>query len=277
MAEPELTFYEFHELADILPLMEGQEFDELVEDIRKNGLRQKILTFKGKIIDGRNRFRACVNGSAADPEFEEWEGKEEDLPGFIISMNMHRRHLNESQRAMLGAKIIEVYEAEAKKRKGKRTDLAADLSTGKKHRSSEDAAKVVKTSPRSVESAKKVMKRGTPELVGAVESGKIPVSAAEKIADEPPEEQKRLLGLPKQDRVKQLKAKKEDNSDGARAKRREQIEPSLVAQFESLSTSLLQIVEKARAGNWTELSKEAVGKQLQRFVTIIRESTEQAA
>ena len=50
---------EFHETASIFPLMEGKEFDDLKEDIKKNGLLEPILLYKEQIIDGRNRFRAC--------------------------------------------------------------------------------------------------------------------------------------------------------------------------------------------------------------------------
>ena len=51
--------YEYHEVANIFPMMSADEFSALVEDIRVNGQRQPIYIHDGKIIDGRNRYRAC--------------------------------------------------------------------------------------------------------------------------------------------------------------------------------------------------------------------------
>jgi hypothetical protein len=45
---------EFHALATLFPLLDGAGFDELVADIRTHGLREPIVLFEGKVLDGRN-------------------------------------------------------------------------------------------------------------------------------------------------------------------------------------------------------------------------------
>jgi hypothetical protein len=61
---------EFHPLANIFPLLEGEAFEELVADIKANGLREKIDLYQGKIVDGRYRYRALQRlgiDPSADP------------------------------------------------------------------------------------------------------------------------------------------------------------------------------------------------------------------
>jgi len=88
--------------------MEGAEFDALVADIKANGLHEPIVVHQGKILDGRNRYRACmaagigVNSSIArfEPELEG------DPRAYVISKNICRRHLTVEQKRELIAKLI---------------------------------------------------------------------------------------------------------------------------------------------------------------------------
>lgn len=58
---------EFHPLTNLFPLIEGQEFEALVADVREHGVREPVVLFEGKILDGRNRYRAA---QAAGVEFD---------------------------------------------------------------------------------------------------------------------------------------------------------------------------------------------------------------
>src|SRR5262249_36852400 len=99
---PKQQAYEFHPIANVFPLMVGDEFKRFKEDIRTRKQQEPILIYEGKILDGRNRYNACKElGVPVDTK--RYDG--DDPVGFVLSANLHRRHLNESQRAMVAAKL----------------------------------------------------------------------------------------------------------------------------------------------------------------------------
>lgn len=106
---------EFHDYANLFPLMYGEEFTALVEDIKENGLLNPIILLDGKILDGRNRFRACVE-AGVEPKFQNYEG---DFPfSLVLSLNIMRRNLGPQQKAIVAANAwrTEELQEEGKKR-----------------------------------------------------------------------------------------------------------------------------------------------------------------
>ena len=94
--------YSFHPLAGIFPLIDGKPYQDLMADILKHGVREPVWLFEGKILDGRNRYRAAV-AMGVDCPVQEYTGQ--DATAFVISLNLHRRHLSETQRGMVAAKL----------------------------------------------------------------------------------------------------------------------------------------------------------------------------
>src|SRR5260370_29025970 len=95
----------FHPLANIFPLMKGEEFKALVADIEANGLRERIMKYQGKILDGRNRYRACLR-LKLEPRFEEFKGDDPAAAAFVVSKNIHRRHLKAKEKRDLTARLL---------------------------------------------------------------------------------------------------------------------------------------------------------------------------
>lgn len=157
----------YHDLAEMFPIMEGDEFDALVEDIRAHGLQNPITLYEDRILDGRNRYRAC-EVAGVEPLYDDYEG--DDPVGFVISQNIKRRHLGESQRGLIAANLANL-----------------------RHISQADAAKLLNISARTVFSANVVIEKAEEEVVIAIEQGKLAVSRAVEIAELPAEEQRDLV------------------------------------------------------------------------------------
>lgn len=168
----------YHPLADVFPLIEGAEFDALVADVAKQGLLEAIITLDGNILDGRNRYRACV-AAGVEPHFEVFEGA--DPVAFVVSKNVARRHLDESQRALAAAKIATLQHGQ------RQSGQLAAVQT------QDGAASLLNVGERSVRRAREVLNEGAPELVRAVEAGRVSVSAAADVATLPKVEQTEIV------------------------------------------------------------------------------------
>jgi len=162
-----------HRLAKYFPILEGEEFDLLVEDIRKNGQREPIITKDGEILDGVNRYRACeVLGMP--PRTEEYEG--DDPLAYVVSLNVRRRHLTESQRAMLATEMLPEFEKIARQHMsmgGKGASVETPI-----RKSTAQAAKQFGVSRPSVERAKRI-KVQAPEKVEEIIRGQTTVRAVD--------------------------------------------------------------------------------------------------
>ncbi len=179
---------EFHPAAALFPLMpvDSPEFGELVDDIGEHGLLQPIILHEGGILDGRNRYRACQH-AGVEPRFEEWRG--ESPTAYVLSLNLHRRHLTEDQKAAIVQNARARLEAEGKERMaagGRRSapgrpagkgmaespDLSVTAPTTRKR-----LADLANVSEHRIRQAERVQK-ADPELNQHVIAGDVPLTVA---------------------------------------------------------------------------------------------------
>jgi hypothetical protein len=184
---------QFHPVAKIFPLMSERELMFLRIDIEKNGQHETIKTYRGKIIDGCNRCKACLRGRL-EPRFREWDGKG-SLVAFVVSLNPHRRHMDSGQRAMAATESVPHLEAEAAERRKEAASLGGKTAGRGRPKDDSPPQKVGEgkhdgeavqepawrfgTNRQYVSDAKEV-KESDPELAEKVKSGEVSLKEAEE-------------------------------------------------------------------------------------------------
>lgn len=193
-----------HPAAAIFPLLDATDLEQLADSIAKNGQRKPIVLLDGQIVDGRNRYRACIQ-AGVKPVTEVYDPKVHgtNVLHFILDHNLYRRHLTVSQRAMIAAETLKMLQQQAEQRRQERTNQApAPQSEPEKGGETktlgdgtlveedenelpiptqEQAASLAGVSERTMSDAMALAK-DNPELTEKVKAGTITVNAAKKQA-----------------------------------------------------------------------------------------------
>jgi ParB-like chromosome segregation protein Spo0J len=166
--------YEIHPLAELFPPMPDDQYQALKADIAENGQHEDIMFWRDQVIDGRHRLRACLELSI-QPDTAELDDSCDPYI-YVITHNLHRRHLTESQRSMVAGKLATLKRGRPSEENGSIDPFTI-----------EDAANLLSVGTASVKRAKQVIEHGSKAIVDAVESGEIPVSFAAKFVTEEPD------------------------------------------------------------------------------------------
>lgn len=194
---------ELHPVAECFPPMSEEQYASFRADIAANGVREPIWIYEGRILDGRNRYRACRE-LGITPMVRIYTG---DSPtAFAWSLNAERRHLSNAQRAALGVEMLPALQEEAKRRR------LANLKRGlcipvpppvgerrKRQESVEAAAQIVGASATNIQYAKAVKERD-PQVFEQLKRGELPVNRAyERVQHLPPSTG--VVRLPREQRI----------------------------------------------------------------------------
>lgn len=242
--------FELHPLCTLFPRITGAEFEALKADIKANGLRQPIVIHEGMILDGGNRYRACLE-IGVTPDTVEFAGG--NLVSFVLSSNLHRRHLSAGQQAAIVASAQDWAKAQPANRPVKECNVAP-LSTAA-GRAAESGASL-----RTQKMADKVAK-ASPELAKKVAHGEVSLpQAIKQLAPAAPEQSEEEYG-PSAEEIAFLEEKEKADQAAYDALVEVALSDEKVAELTTLVASQaeeiarlkaeLRVVKEARDGHMT--------------------------
>lgn len=205
----------WHDFANLFPMLDAAAQDALRADIQAFGVREPVILFDGRILDGRNRYMAARD-LGLDFPVADFDGTEAEALAYVLSTNLHRRHLTESQRAAVAAKLANMKREDTLVNfRSANLPITENIEENRNQPaiSNAKAAEMLNVSERSVRTAKSVLDHGAPELMAAVERGEVAVSAAAAIAELPKEEQAAVVA----EGSKAVKAKAKEVREAKRA------------------------------------------------------------
>jgi ParB-like chromosome segregation protein Spo0J len=174
--------------AEVFPRLLKSGLDELAANIKLTGLQNPIILHPdGSILDGVHSYKACLIAEV-QPRFEIWKGQPGEECRFVLSQNLHRRHLNDRQRSIVAGKI-------AKLERGKPKQANLSLMTQR------EAAAALNVTERNARTGRKIVKDAPPNIVALVTADKLSLRAAEAVAKASDDEKARLSEMPDEEAV----------------------------------------------------------------------------
>lgn len=200
-----------HPSASLFPMLDDKSLQDLAEDIHKNGLLEPIVVHEGMILDGRNRFVACEL-AGVPPAFTEWNNGVSPTV-YVLSKNLHRRHLTTSQRAAIAVEVLPLLKEEAHRRQlvGKKPGLPLNSEGGTPHvgEARQIAARELRVGHATVWEAEQV-KEKDPAMFEKVRRGEATVHGAYRKATGRVRPENELQKLPIAQREKQIRERAEE-------------------------------------------------------------------
>ena len=248
-----------HKYSKLMPEIAADEFEQIVADIKANGLLEPVWLYEGHVLDGWHRYKACKK-AGVEPKFREYKGK--DPLAFVESMNLMRRHLDKPARSYLRVLIEKERGTKPDPARGYRPDtpttrerLASELGVG----------------TATVGRARAVVEHA-PELGALIlkdedDPGRLPLEAAAEIArlaarEKNPEKRKRIIEH--QIRVRTAPPKPTPTAKYVGPKRWEDVPgvPEAIELMKSMLSSAKKIEAVAKMGKFTPEAGRFVAKRL---------------
>ena len=232
--------YELHPLCTLFPRLDADAFAALVEDIRANGLREPITLHDGMILDGGNRYRACLE-AGVEPTFQNFAGG--NVASYVLSANLHRRHLTAPQRSVIVKAVSDFSQAHPPHRVAAAHKEGCNVSP---FSTVDERAALADVSPRTQQKVERVT-QAAPDMAAKLLSGEVKLKdALEQVTGK-----KRAKSKPPQD-------------EGAPVETDADIIQNLRAELRTIAETLAEVSTELEAYRMAQ-NGEAAAKEIVRL------------
>jgi DNA modification methylase len=162
------------EFKKLIPPLTVEEFKQLEQNCLDEGIREKIITWNGFIIDGHNRYEIATRWNLDYKTESKYFKNENDVKEWMINNQFGRRNLSNYQRSVLALQLEEVFSTKAKERMLSGIPVPKS-EQGRTIKKIGDVAKVGKD---TIAKVKKIEAVATPEVKAQLSTGELSINQA---------------------------------------------------------------------------------------------------
>lgn len=168
------------EFKDLIPPLTKEEFKQLENNCMSEGIREKILTWNGFIIDGHNRFEIATRWDLDYKTESKHFDNEEAVKEWMILNQFGRRNLSNYQRSVLALELEDVFSKKAKEKQKEAGGAVRQKSDKAVIDTKKELSKVASVSHDTITKVKKIQERAPEEVKAKLRTGEVSINAAYK-------------------------------------------------------------------------------------------------
>jgi len=164
------------EFKKLIPALTAEEFKQLEANCLEEGIREKIITWNGFIIDGHNRYEIATRWNL-DYQTESKRFKDEsDVREWMINNQFGRRNLSNYQRGVLALELESVFSERAKEQQGKRADLLVNSPKSEPIDTRKELAKIASVGEQTIARVKVIEAKASEEVKAQLSIGEVSIN-----------------------------------------------------------------------------------------------------
>lgn len=167
------------EFKKLIPALTAEEFKQLEANCLEEGIREKIITWNGVIIDGHNRYEIATRWNLDYQTESKRFANENDVREWMINNQFGRRNLSNYQRSVLALQLEDVFKVKAKEKEyiRKTTSQISDESIPEVS-TKKEVAKIANVSHDTIAKVKVIEAKATPEVKAQLSTGEVSINQA---------------------------------------------------------------------------------------------------